>query len=506
MDRPYLPSLRKFRQRRALPCLLGLALFGWAAGCSNMERHIARGAAQAPTELPPLQPEHAKGEKLPAAKETHPIVSARLGFSTGPAVRQVPISLDTVFRLAESQNGQTAVARLKLAEAFANLDLAAKAWLPDLWIGAGWYRHDGGIANEDGTLTHSSFSSMFAGAELHGRFDLREAVYQKVDAERRLWQQRAEVSKLTSEALLEASTAYIDLLAARAGQATTAQVEGHLQDLLKQTTAIAKTLPAMEVEVARVQTELHGQQLLGRKMREAAMAATAKLIYLLGLDPASELVLTDRYLAAITLVNADAAVDDLVAQALENGPAVREMEGLLSLIQHAHEKSQGLTQYLPVVDLRVAEGGFGTGPGDQMTWDNRMDLGIQLKWNLTEYLTSRERQRVTQAKIGQAHATYQDLRAKLTMGVQEARDAALSGRDEMDLGQKQLKHGVDAYERTKNRFMQANIKDRSPSEVLLSIRALNLSHLAYLMAIRDHDKAQLRLAVLTGLVGRDGAH
>jgi outer membrane protein TolC len=471
-----------------------------------MDGHIARGAAQAPIELPSLEPEHPKGEKLPTARETQPIAPARLGFSTGPAVRQVPISLDTVFRLAESQNGQTAVARLKLDEAFANQELAAKAWLPDLWIGAGWYRHEGGIANEDGTIVRSSFSSMFAGAELHGRFDLREAVYQKVDAERRSWQQRAEVSKLTSEALLEASTTYIDLLAARAAEATTGQVEGHLQDLLKQTTAIAMTLPAVEVEVARIQTELNGQQLLTRKMREAAMAATAKLIYLLGLDPASELVLTDRYLATITLVNADVPVDALVAQALENGPAVREMEGLLTLVHQAHEKSQGLAQYLPVLDLRVAEGGFGTGPGDQMSWDNRMDLGIQLRWNLTECLTSRERQRVTQAKIGQAHATYQDLRAKLTMGIQEARDASLSGREQMDLGQQQLKHAVDAYDRTKNRFTKANIKDRSPSEMLLTIRALNLSHLAYLTAIRDHDKAQLRLAVLTGLVGRDGAH
>src|SRR5207302_5954772 len=125
-------------------------------------------------------------------------------------------------------------------EAFANQDLAAKAWLPDVWLGAGWYRHEGGIANEDGTLTRSSFGSMFAGLELRGRFDLREAVYLKVDAARRVWQQRAEVSKLSNEALLNASSTYVDLLAARAAEAVTLQSENLLADLQKQAEALAK--------------------------------------------------------------------------------------------------------------------------------------------------------------------------------------------------------------------------------------------------------------------------
>ena len=91
-----------------------------------------------------------------------------------------------------------------------------------------------------------------------------------------------------------------------AAESVAAQNEGHLQDLLQQTTALAKTLPTAEIDAVRIQTELRGQQLLVRKMREAALAATAKLIYLLGLDPESELVPMDHSLAEINLVNADA--------------------------------------------------------------------------------------------------------------------------------------------------------------------------------------------------------
>jgi outer membrane protein TolC len=495
MHRHHFPRFTRVPRCRILACLLALALMGFAAGCSQLQPTIARGAPQQsdypkmlPDELPP---------PTPVAKVGAPVLASK----------QVPISLDTVFRLAESQNGQTAIARLKLNEAFANRDVANKAWMPDLWLGASWYRHDGGISNEDGTITRSSFNALFAGAELHTTLDIPELTYRKVEAEQRLWQQRAEVSKLNSEALMDASTTYIDFLAALAAQAVTSKVEGHLQDLLNQTAAIAKSVPAVEIDVSRVQAELTAEQQLLRKMREGSAAATAKLIYHLGLDPASDLVPMDRQLSALNLANVDVPIEELVAKALQNGPAVREMEGMLHLIHQAQEKSQGWAQYLPVFDLRVAEGGFGTGPDQTMAWDNRLDIGVRMEWNLTAWYTAREKQRANQAKIGQAHAAYQDLRAKLTMGVQEAREAVLSGRDQMDLAEKQLKYANDAYERSKVRLEKSpNVKDRSPTEVLLAIRSLNAAHLAYVLAIRDYDKAQLRLTILTGLVGRDGDH
>src|SRR5439155_12907568 len=133
-------------------------------------------------------------------------------------------------------------------------------------------------------------------------------------------------------------------------EAVTLQSENSLADLLKQAEGLAKTLPVAEVDVVRIQGEVHGQRQLRRKFQENARAAEAKLIYLLGLDPASELAVMDRQLAAFVLANADLPVDELVALAMQNGPAVREMEGLLQLVHQANDKSQGLSQYLPVFD------------------------------------------------------------------------------------------------------------------------------------------------------------
>jgi outer membrane protein TolC len=512
------PSCPLLRKRRCLAMLLGPLLFAVAVGCTGIQTSsesaqapiqapIVRGSPQIPDELPRVLPPPTatvpKKEVPPAISDLQ--TGGRLGFSNSDPGRLVPINLDTVLRLAETQNGQTAVAREKVREAFANCDLAAKAWLPDLWVGAGWYRHEGGIADFEGNLVQSSFGSLFAGLEINGRFDLREAVHKQVQASRRVWQQRAELSKLSGETLVEASTAYVDLLAARAAEAVASQMEEHLKDLLKQSTALAKTLPAAEVDVARVQADLHGQQQLVRKFREASVTAGAKLLYLLGIDPASELAVMDRSLVAFTLVDANVATEDLVAQAAQNGPAIREVEGILQLVHQASAQANGLGQMMPVLGFCMNEGGFGTGPGSAMNWDNRWDFGVNVRWNLTNWFTRCEQQRILQAQMSQAHLSYQDLRAKLTMGVQESREAIHSGRDQMDMGLLQVKHAADAFERSKARFTQAaNLKDRSPSEVLLAIRALNASNLAYLLAIRDHDKAQLRLAVLTGTIGPRG--
>lgn len=476
------PNFTFLRQWPLLVGLLGLT------GCSQfapsavlMQPHVARAAAQTPTELPP-----------PSAVPNH---GAALG---APAdARKLPINLDTVLRLSEDRNGQIAIARERLREACAAKDLAKKSWLPDLWLGAGFYRHEGGIANEDGTLLRSNFGSLFAGVELRGQLDLRDAVYQKVSADRRLWQQRGEVTKITTETLLEAASTYVDLLAALAGEAVAKDLETSLEDLLKRATTLAKTEPGVEVEVARIRTDHGAQQQIRRKLREGAATASAKLVYLLGVDPAAELVPLDRQLTAFHLVDANVPVQELVAQAQTVGPGIAEMQGLLHLIHENIEKSRGPGRFMPVLGLSVAEGGFGTGRGDHMDWDNRLDLLVSARWNLTDLATRRERQRIAASKIQQAHLHYHDLLAKLAFGVREAHGTIHSARDQMELGEQQVKSAKDAYDRSMYRLTN-KIKGSTSSEVLLAIRGQGGAYLGYLSAIREYDKAQIRLLLLLG--------
>jgi outer membrane protein TolC len=509
MHRAGSPSCSRLCNPRRLALALGPAWLLLAVGCAQLHSTqapaVVRGqapaeprparlqapvvAVQAPAQKP-APPEKPQTLPPPAAEEALP-------------ERALPINLDTVLRLAQDQNGQVAIARAKLAEAFAQRDVAAKAWLPDLWVGTSYYRHEGGIQDFNGSLVRSSFGSLFGGAEIHGRFDLREAVFQRVDAERKIWQQKGELSRLTSENLLDATSTYVDLLAARAGEALALGLRKNLQDLLVLAEKLTKIDSGYAVEVKRVRTELYGQDLAICKLREGARKASAKLAYLLGLDPAAELVVMDRQLVPLQLVDASVPVEQLVQQAITNGPGVRELEGLLNLIHETAAKAQGLTQFLPTLDVRAGEGIFGAGPGGSSTWDNRFDLALQARWNLTPLLTARERKEVARAKMQQAHLSMQDLRAKLTLGVQEAHETVRSGADQMGLVEHQIAEATEAYK--SSRYRLENVPRTAPSEVLAAIGSLGRAQLSYLQAVRELDKAQLRLLVLLGM-GAERCH
>ncbi|HLJ93406.1 MAG TPA: TolC family protein [Gemmataceae bacterium] len=411
--------------------------------------------------------------------------------------RSLPISLDTVFRLAEEQNVQIALARARVDEASAEKGIAAKGWLPRVDVGTAYYRHEGGIANEDGTLTHSSFGTFFGGVELNGRLDLREAVYQKVNAERLLWQQRGELRRITSETLLDAASTYVDLLAARTGEAIANSMQKDLHDLLVRAQKLAGTEPGAKVEVARIEAQLKGRDQLVLEMHEQAARASVKLAYLLGLDPALPLLAADAELVPLELVDVTPPVADLVARALSTGPGIQEMEGLLALIHDSIERSRGPGRLLPVFEVYMGEGIFAAGPGARSDWDNRWDLGVAARWNLTEHLTRCERERLLRAKTEQAHLAYLDLRSKLTAGVYEAREAILSGRDQIHATQEQITQAKRAHKLSDDR-LKNNISGSSPSEVLLSLQALSLAQASYLNVLRAYDKAELRLLLLLG--------
>jgi outer membrane protein TolC len=169
-------------------------------------------------------------DQQPALASATAVAAAEMPAAATPAI--LPISLDMVLRMACEQNTQIGLAREKLSEASAQKDLADLAWLPNVYVGTSYWRHDGGIQLEDGTLLHSSFNSLYAKTEIHVELDAKEAAYQKVNASRQIWQRKGELSKITSETLLEAATTYIDLLLARTSEAIAAQLETHEAELL----------------------------------------------------------------------------------------------------------------------------------------------------------------------------------------------------------------------------------------------------------------------------------
>jgi outer membrane protein TolC len=436
---------------------------------------------------------------MPAAVAQGPVLNGHAVPVPPPKV--LPIGLDTILHLAEQQNGQIAVARAKLREAWAEKQLAQVAWLPTFQVGPGYFRHEGGVQNEDGTLQHSSAGAMFGGLSFYSRLDVRQAIFLQVQSERQIWQQKGELSQITSETLLDATTTYIDLLAARTAEVVYRNLLQYEEDILQQARDIAKTEPGTRFHLEAIEAETFGLRQMVTRLHDEGDAATRKLAYLLGLGCEVILMPVDGQLVAFEVVDPNTPCDELVGQAMAQGPGVRELERMLAVMLHGQAKAKGHARFAPLVEVGMIEGLFGAGPGSAMNWDNRWDLGLQMRWNLADLITGPRVECVTAARIDQVNLTYQDLRAKLSMGVRQARDASLSGRQEIYLAGEAVRHANEGYKLSRKRLSE-HVPESSTTEVLEFIRGLQGVYAKYISAVSNYDKAQLRLLILTGCGGR----
>jgi outer membrane protein TolC len=489
---------------RPLRCVpLALGFLAWPlVGCAEV------GPSRDVTLGPPIAVRAAADEARPQMLPAPTSLASATPAPTEAPAKRLPIDLDTVFRLAEGQNAQIALARERVAEAHTEQDLADLRWLPETYVGAAYHRHEGGDQFPDGRFVHSSYGSLFSGLEVNSLLDVHKIAYEQVNAERKMWQQKGELSRISYETLLDATQTYIDLLAAYEGRDLAKRLQRDVEDLLRRAQDLynVEKSESVRMEVTRLQSELAARKQTLAKLREQAASASAKLAYLLGLDPCTELVPLDARLTRLELVDATPPCCDLVSQALANGPGVRELEGMLTVIMQGIERSKGPGKFLPIFELHMAEGGFGAGPGDQMTWDNRWDLCLAARWNLTDFCTARDRERLAESKLQQVHLTFQDLRGKLAEGVEVSQAAIHSGDEEIRHDDEQIRQASATYD-ISNKRLQNRIQGSSYGEVLLSLQGRALAELNKLQDIRAYDKAQLRLLLLLGPSGpspRDG--
>ncbi|MSR30527.1 MAG: TolC family protein [Gemmataceae bacterium] len=465
-------------------------LWHWAAGAS-----LFAGGCALTQDLPDSPLAHAPITQIAGEKLQKVSFSEKAG---GISQRlKLPINLDTVLRLAEEQNPQIAIAVEKLEESNGENALAAKSWLPAIYGGIAYYRHEGGIQNFNGDLIQSSTGALYPNLEIRTEIDLREATYKQVVAERNHWKSRGELARITTETCLEAATTYVDLLTARRGEAVARELEKYFVEQLERAEKMKQEQPEAAVLVEAVHAELSGRKQAILKLKQLGDHCSIKLTYLLGIDPETQLVPVEKAFVPIDLVELSIPTSDMVARSLAYGPGIAEIEGMLASVQTGLARLEGSNRFMPILQLNMAEGGFGAGAGDSLYWANRWDLGLAAKWNLTEWHTSREKRRIAEIKINQVQLTHKELKAKLTLGVQESRDSISGGREQTQLGTKQIHHAAETY-RLNSLRLEENAPGTSMSDVLQSIRGLETAHTGYITSINVYNKAQIRLMMLLG--------
>jgi outer membrane protein TolC len=411
--------------------------------------------------------------------------------------KAVPITLDAVLRIAEQHNPRIKTAREKLNESQITSAQGSLGWLPNIYAGFGYYRHEGGIQDFGGRLLHSSFGGSYPNFQIQSELNLREGVFQLIDLERRIWQQRAELSQVNNEVLLDAALTYVDLLAARRGEVIAGELQKYEQKLLDRAEKYAQTQKGASGVVDANKATMHNRLHQIARLKQQGDAASAKLVYLLGLAPCTSLVPMDTVLAPIELVDTTPAVCDLVMQAMANGPGIRELEGLITMAHLAMEKTCDIHNCLPTIQFNLQEGPFGAGPGGSLAWDNRLDVSLGVRWNLTQLCQTEVKRSLIRSRQTQTMLSYEDLKGKLAAGVTEARGAILSGREQIGYTAAQVKHANESY-RWSDERLKEGVPEARETEVMVAIRSLEQAHVNYIQAITDHNKAQIRLLMYLG--------
>src|SRR5205807_2224555 len=162
-----------------------------------------------------------QAEPPPACQPAPVLAQPRDPTGLGPAKpdetdRPLPINLATALRLAGARPLVIQAARAAVETEYGLYQQARVLWLPSVYLGFDYQRHDGGQQNAvTGQLIQGPRNQFLAGGGAQTVFALTDAIYAPL-AERRLLQARtSQVQTAKNDALLDVAVAYFDVQQAR---------------------------------------------------------------------------------------------------------------------------------------------------------------------------------------------------------------------------------------------------------------------------------------------------
>src|SRR5262245_5158342 len=170
--------------------------------------------------------------------------------------RSLPIDLPTALRLAEASPLDIAIAGSRLQVAAAQLQRAERLWLPTLYLGGDYYRHDGQLQDVSGNVFGTSKSTLMVGAGPSMVFAFSDALFEPLAARQIMQARTAGVQTAQNDVFLAVAEAYFNVLQARGDLLGAAETLRRSEELLKLTEKKVAAGVVKPVETARVRTEV----------------------------------------------------------------------------------------------------------------------------------------------------------------------------------------------------------------------------------------------------------
>jgi outer membrane protein TolC len=423
-----------------------------------------------------------------------------------------PIDLNTALRLAGVQNPQLMIARQRVLEAAALRQLAAAQFLPSLNLGTNYDSHTGNLQQSNGNILGVNRSAVYVGAGASAvgsgtvnipgvllQGNVAAVVYGYLASRQVVAQREFANLAIRNQTFLQTTLAYSELLRSEGRRAVALQVRDEARRVAELTAAYANAGQGLKADAHRALTELEMRENDVLAAEGEILVSSARLCYVLNLDPSIRLHPTDAFIVPHPIVPDPTSVSELIALGMIQRPELGErraaiVEALLML------EGAKVLPFSPTILIGYSSGGFGGGSNLVRPvfggFGGRSDFDAMAYWTLQN--------------LGVGNLSMINL-AKARLGVTRYQEIAVLDQVRAEV--------AEAYAKTHARYARIEISERAVGsatkgfredllrientvapaiETVNSLTLLARSRNAYLNAIVDYDRAQFELFVALG--------
>jgi outer membrane protein TolC len=427
-------------------------------------------------------------------------------LKVGP--QPLPINLPTALHLAGARPLDIALAGQRVQIAAAQLQRARVLWLPTVYLGFDYFRHDGQLQDVAGNILGTSKSGMMIGAGPSAVFALCDAIYSPLAARQVARARGAELQAAANDALFAVAEAYFNVQQARGDLVGAVDVVRRIEEVVRRTEQLAPRF-ALPLEVLRAKAELSRRRKDSHAARERWQTASAELARLLRLEPTALVEPLEPPQLQVTLVGPDRCVDDLIPLALTNRP---ELAAQQALVQAALQRlrQEKIRPLVPSVLLRgfstpvtgtLAGGLFGGGIDGRIgDFSARADFDVQVLWELQNLgfgnrAKVHERRAEHQLSLLEKFRVQDRVAAEVVQADAQVRSAALRVReaeDEVHNAVESANKNIEGMAQTRGVGNVILLVIR-PQEVVAAVQAVGQAYSDYYAAVADYNRGQFRL-------------
>ena len=455
---------------------------------------------------PEVQPKDSPASQTSQTMTETPLPASPPAQAEG---RPLPINLPTALQLANARPIDIALASQRLQVAAAQLDRADVLWLPTLYLGVDYARHDGQIQDVAGNVFTTSKSSFMVGVGPGLSFAVTDALYAPLVAKQVVRARHADVQTARNDSLLAVAEGYFNVQQARGELAGALDARRRAEEVVGRAEKLVPGGRIPAVEVNRVKTELSRRRQAAEATAERWQTASADLVRLLRLDPGVLVEPAEPPQLRIDLIDSNRPVDELIPIALTNRPELASQQALVEATL-ARLRQEKIRPLVPSVLLRgnatnpagtLSSGYFGGGVNSNLSnFGARNSMDLQLVWEFQNLgfgnrAAVRERQAESQVAVLEVFRTQDRVAAEVVQALAQSKRAASRARD----AEEGVRNAVVTADKNLEglgqtlRVGELLILAVRPQEVVASIQALDQAYRDYYAAVSDANRAQFRL-------------